>query len=231
MEFELNVHTDAPDTHWTHRFIGFSRLSDEVRQRLEQAARMRRFKAGRRVFGSGESPPGMLFLIEGTIRVHQQGDTGRDIVLYRVSGGESCVMTAACHFTYLHSYAEGLAETDVLAAEVPRAIFDDLVKQSPEFRDFVLSAYSQRLIDLFQVIDDVVFGRVDLRIAESLLRLADDACDVRVTHQSLADELGTAREVVSRQIGEFQKRGWVEQGRARVHLLDAAALQRFADAS
>jgi CRP/FNR family transcriptional regulator len=219
------------DGGWTQRFIGFSRLSDEVREHLEQASRIRRFKAGRRVFGPGESPPGMLFLIEGTVRVHQQGDNGRDIVLYRVSGGESCVMTTACHFTHLNYYAEGLAETDVVAAEVPRAVFDDLVKESAEFRDFVLTAYSHRIVDLFRVIDDVVFGRMDLRIAERLLQLADEVGEVRVTHQSMADELGTAREVVSRQISEFQKRGWVEQGRGRVKILDTKALQRFAESS
>lgn len=219
----------APDGHWTHRFVEFSQLSDGVRRHLEQAARIRRFEAGRSVFGLGESPPGTLFLIEGTIRVHQQGDNGRDIVLYRVSGGESCVMTTAGHFTYLHSHAEGVAETDVIAAEVPRALFDGLVEQSPEFRDFVLAAYANRMADLFRVIDDVVFGRLDLRIAERLLQLADGGDNARVTHQSLADELGTAREVVSRQIREFQKRGWVEQERGCVHLVDAGALQRFSD--
>ena len=227
----MNETKNGMDSGWTQRFIGFSRLGEDVRTRLEAASRVRRFKAGRRVFGPGESPPGMLFLIEGTVRVHQQGDNGRDIVLYRVSGGESCVMTTACHFTHLNYYAEGLAETDVVAAEVPRAVFDDLVKASAEFRDFVLTAYSHRIVDLFRVIDDVVFGRMDLRIAERLLQLADEAGDVRVTHQSLADELGTAREVVSRQISEFQKRGWVEQGRGRVRILEREALQRFADSS
>jgi CRP/FNR family transcriptional regulator len=225
----LTARNDALNAHWTQRFIESSGLGDEVRQSLERASRVRRFKAGRRVFGSGESAPGMLFLIEGTIRVHQRGDNGRDIVLYRVSGGECCVMTTAYHFTFLHSYTEGVAEGDVVAAEVHRELFDELTRSSPAFRDFVLSAYSARMVDLFRVIDEVVFGRMDLRIAERLLHLADEAGDVRVTHQSLADELGTAREVVSRQISEFQKRGWVEQGRGRVRLGDAAALQRFAD--
>jgi len=218
------------DGEWTHRFVGFSRLGESVRRTLERRSRIRRFPAGRRVFGPGESPPGMLFLIEGTVRVHQQGENGRDIVLYRVTGGESCVMTTACHFTHLNYYAEGIAETDVVAAEVPRQVFDDLVKDSPEFRDFVLTAYSHRIVDLFRLIDDVVFGRMDLRIAGRLLQLADEEGQVKVTHQTLADELGTAREVVSRQISEFQKRGWIEQGRGRVRILDGDALRHFAEA-
>lgn len=215
---------------WTLRFPGLARLNERLRHKLEHAARIRRFAPGATIFGAGERPPGMLFLIEGTVRVHQQGSSGRDITLYRVTAGESCVMTTACLFTQQNTYAEGVAETEVVAAEVPKATFDDLVADSPEFRDFVLSAYSHRMVDLFRVIDDVVFGRMDLRIAERLLELAGETGEARMTHQELATELGTAREVVSRQLQEFQARGWIEQGRGRVVLRDRAALERFARA-
>jgi CRP/FNR family transcriptional regulator len=216
---------------WPDRFIGLSRLSLPLKHKLQTAARIRRIAAGPRIFGPGETPAGMLFLIEGTVRVHQQSENGRDIVLYRVTGGESCVMTTACLFTH-HSYmAEGIAESDVTAAEVPRRTFEDLVSDSPEFRDFVLAAYSHRIVDLFQVIDNVVFGRVDLRIAERLIQLADENGVASMTHQDMADELGTAREVVSRLLNEFRKRGWIEPGRGQVKLLDPEALARFAAAS
>ena len=213
---------------WPDRFVGLSRLSSPLKRKLATAARIRRITAGTRVFGPGETPAGMLFLIDGTVRVHQRSDNGRDIVLYRVIGGESCVMTTAFLFTH-HSYmAEGIAETAVMAAEVPRRTFEDLVSESPEFRDFVLAAYSHRMVDLFQVIDNVVFGRVDLRLAERLVQLADEHGVARMTHQDMADELGTAREVVSRLLNEFRKRGWIEPGRGQVRLLDVEALARFA---
>lgn len=216
---------------WPERFVGLSRLSPPLKLKLETAARIRRIAAGTRIFGPGEAPAGMLFLIEGTVRVHQQSENGRDIVLYRVTGGESCVMTTACLFTH-HSYmAEGIAETDVIAAEVPRRTFEDLVSDSPEFRDFVLAAYSHRIVDLFQVIDNVVFGRVDQRIAERLIQLADENGVASMTHQDMADELGTAREVVSRLLNEFRKRGWIEPRRGQVKLLDPEALARFAAAN
>ena len=218
-------------SNWPDRFVGLSRLSPSLKHRLETAARIRHIETGGRIFGPGDTPAGMLFLIDGTVRVHQQSDTGRDIVLYRVTGGESCVMTTACLFTH-HSYmAEGVAETDVTAAEVPRRTFEDLVSDSPEFRDFVLAAYSHRIVDLFQVIDSVVFGRVDLRIAERLVQLADENGVATMTHQDMADELGTAREVVSRLLNEFRKRGWIEPGRGQVKLLDAEALARFGASS
>lgn len=216
------------ETGWTERFPGLARLSPPLRRKLENAARIRRFRAGERVFGPGHTPAGLLFLLEGTVRVAQQSDTGREIVLYRVTAGESCVMTSACLFTEQNYFAEGLAETDVVAAEVPRMTFEELLADSAEFRDFVFSAYAHRIVDLFRVIDDVVFGRMDLRIAERLVQLAGEDGVARLTHQELATELGTAREVISRQLNEFQRRGWIEQGRGRVKLLEPDALAAYA---
>ncbi|PRX38143.1 CRP/FNR family transcriptional regulator, anaerobic regulatory protein [Meinhardsimonia xiamenensis] len=213
---------------WTERFAGLRRLSPQLRRKLENAARIRRFRAGDRIFGPGHTPSGMLFLLEGTVRVAQQSDSGREIVLYRVSAGESCVMTSACLFTQHNYFAEGIAESDVVAAEVPKSTFEELLADAPEFRDFVFSAYANRIVDLFRVIDDVVFGRMDLRIAERLVQLANADGEVRLTQAELAAELGTAREVVSRQLGEFQRRGWVELGRGRTRLIDPDALARFA---
>ena len=216
------------DTNWTERFVGLARLSVPIRQKLERSARIRRIAPGQRLFGPGTVPGGMLFLLSGTVRVHQQSESGRDIVLYRVSGGESCIMTTACLFTQQNYYAEGVAETDVVAAEVPKATFDELIADSDEFRTFVFAAYSHRIVELFRLIDDVVFGRMDLRIAERLVQLSDKDGIARLTHQDLAAELGTAREVVSRQLTEFQRRGWIEQGRGQVRLVDADALAGFA---
>lgn len=216
---------------WTENFAGLARLSVPVRQKLERTARIRKIAAEQRVFGPGHAPTGMLFLLSGTVRVHQQSENGRDIVLYRVTGGESCVMTTACLFTQQNYYAEGVAETDVVAVEVPRQVFDELIADSEEFRNFVFAAYSNRIVELFRVIDDVVFGRMDVRIAERLVQLSGADGMARVTHQNLASELGTAREVVSRQLTEFQRRGWIEQGRGWVRLLDPDALAGFAAAA
>lgn len=216
---------------WTEHFAGLRRLASPLREKLERTSRIRKIAEGKRVFGPGHVPAGMLFLLSGTVRVHQQSENGRDIVLYRVTGGESCVMTTACLFTQQNYYAEGVAETDVTAVEVPRQVFDDLIADSEEFRNFVFAAYSHRIVELFRVIDDVVFGRMDVRIAERLVQLSDQEDMARVTHQKLASELGTAREVVSRQLTEFQRRGWIEQGRGWVRLLNPTALAGFAAAA
>ncbi len=110
---------------------------------------------------------------------------------------------------------------------IPRAVFDGLIARSAEFRRFVFTAYARRITDLFVVIQEVAFGRVDLRLAQKLLELAGPGDLVARTHQALANEIGTAREVVSRQLHEFQRRGWVTAGRGEIRLTDRAALQAF----
>jgi CRP/FNR family transcriptional regulator len=187
------------------------------------------FPQGTAIFGPGNSPENMLFLLDGTVRVQQVSETGHEIVLYRIHAGQSCVLTTACLLAYEDYAADGIAETTVQAAAVPRDVFDDLVAQSKTFRDFVFAAFSKRITDLFRMIDEVAFQRLDVRLADKLVSLAGDENTVKTTHQKLSVELGTAREVVSRQLQEFQRRGWIEQSRGSVSLLDKAQLKTLAN--
>ena len=106
-------------------------------------------------------------------------------------------------------------------------MFDDLISQSKEFRTFVFSAYSRRITDLFHVIEDIAFQRMDIRLAQKLLALGQGGV-VKATHQQLAAELGTAREVISRQLSEFQRRDWIKQSRGTIEVLDAGSIARLA---
>lgn len=214
---------------WTARFFGLTRLPEDIRKILHRDARLVVAKAGERIFGAGTMPQNLLFLLDGTLRVSQTSDTGREIVLYRVEGGQSCVMTTACVLAHEAYLAEGVAETDVSAMALPMATFDRLFAEQPAFRDLILAAYTQRITDLFRIIDEVAFGRIDVRLASKLLQLAGTSNEVRATHQSLASELGTAREVISRQLTEFQKRGWLSQSRGLVVLEDRNAISLLSD--
>jgi CRP/FNR family transcriptional regulator len=211
-------------TEWIDRFPGLSGLEPEVRQILSTRARVMSAPAGTTVFGPGRPVENLLLLLNGVVRVSQTSESGREIVLYRVHAGESCVLTTACLLAHEDYSADGVAETDITAVALPRSVFDELVAQSSAFRHFVFAAYSRRISDLFLTIDEIAFQRIDLRLAHKLLELADADDAVHTTHQKLATELGTAREVVSRQLQEFQRRGWVEQSRGLVMLRDRAAL-------
>jgi CRP/FNR family transcriptional regulator len=214
---------------WVERFPGLSRLEPATKQLLLTRSTIISMPAKTMVFGPGNSPENMLFLLDGTVRVQQVSDTGHEIVLYRIHAGESCVLTTACLLAYDDYSAEGIAESMVQAAAIPRSLFDDLVAQSKSFRDFVFAAFSKRITDLFLMIDEVAFQRLDVRLADKLLQLSDENNVVATTHQKLSVELGTAREVISRQLQEFHRRGWIEQSRGRVTLLNPVQLTQLAD--
>ena len=213
---------------WVDRFEGLSRLSPDLRNALEEGSRIVEVPAGTQIFAPGQPADDLLLLLDGTVRVQQKSETGREVFLYRVNAGESCVLTTASMLAFEDYSADGFAETDVRAVAIPRATFDDLAARSREFREFVFRAYSRRITDLFMLIDDIVFQRMDVRLADRLLDLAGTDGVVHATHHVLATELGTAREVISRILAEFNRRGWVEQARGEVRLTDRGGLERLA---
>jgi CRP/FNR family transcriptional regulator len=213
---------------WIKRFDGLSCLEPAVQEELLRKCTIVSVPAGTVIFGPGKSPENLLLLLEGRVRVQQVSEAGREIVLYRVEAGQSCVMTTACMLAHEDYSAEGIAETDISAVAIPRTVFDELVAQSAAFRNFMFTAYGRRITELFQIIEDIAFQRVDIRLAQKLLELARGSEQVKATHQQLAAELGTAREVVSRQLGEFQRRGWVRQTRGLIELADLGGMERLA---
>ncbi|WP_375688637.1 Crp/Fnr family transcriptional regulator [Pseudooceanicola sp. LIPI14-2-Ac024] len=216
---------------WIDRFEGLRQLPPELREALVAGSQVVEVPAGTQVFEPGQSADNLLLLLNGTVRVQQKSDTGREVFLYRVHAGESCVLTTACMLAFEDYAADGIAETDVTAVAIPRATFDDLAARSPVFRQFVFKAYSRRITDLFTLIDDIVFQRMDVRLAARLLELAGEGDTVQATHQVLANELGTAREVISRTLSEFHRRNWIEQSRGQVHIVGREGLERLARSS
>jgi CRP/FNR family transcriptional regulator, anaerobic regulatory protein len=213
---------------WIDRFAALSDLSPEHARRLQSESRVLSLPEGATIFGPGQAPANFVLLLSGSIRVQQVSENGREIVLYRVSAGESCALTTACLLGYEDYRAEAVAETAIEAVAVPRATFDDLIATSAEFRRFVFKTFSQRITDLFRVIDEIAFSRVDIRLAQKLVQLRNAKGDVEATHQQLASELGTAREVISRQLHEFQRRGWLKSGRGLISVPPGSPLMDFA---
>ena len=221
----------AISDNWTSNFPGLESLAPEVLRPLIEKSKIVSLKAGDRVFGPGTAPEYYLLLIDGTIRVQQVSEGGREIVLYRVSAGESCALTTACLMGYEDYQAEAIVEEDTSAVAIPRATFDDLIATSLEFRRFVFTAFSVRITNLFRVIEEVAFARIDIRLAEKLIELADETGNLMMTHQQLAAELGSAREVISRQLKEFQRRGWIVSSRGNIRLAQKPGLRLLANSA
>lgn len=213
---------------WIDRFPALQALDAETRAKLEAAALIVDFPKSSRLFGPGQSPQSYIMLLDGDVRVSQVSESGREIVLYRVLPGESCALTTACLIGNDDYSAEAVAETDIKAVAIPRATFDEMIARSSVFRRFVLASFGRRITDLFKLVDEIAFQRVDVRLAHKLLELCAGGSELAITHQQLAVELGTAREVVSRQLHEFQRRGWLSSSRGSLTLVDRRALERLA---
>jgi CRP/FNR family transcriptional regulator len=196
----------------------------------EQAARRVgglpvRFRAGQTVFRPGDSARGWIVVESGCVRVGRTADTGREVVLYRLGAGDSCLLTTSALLRQETMLAEAIAETDVAARLVPVAVFERLLAEDAAFRRAVSRNYAERVGELVVVIQDVLFHALPERLARHLIAHARDGA-VEATHQAIAAELGSAREVVTRALNRFAREGIIRVERARIVIVDADRLVR-----
>lgn len=202
-------------------FPGDSPEQSALRQQIKPVS----LPAGQNVFQRGDACENYLVLVSGSVKVQVLSAGGREVVLYHVKDGESCVITTSCLISHEAYPAEGITEIDTLALVIPRPVFEEGLAHSPVFRKFVFSNQGRRLGDLIQRVEDIAFGRLDERLARFLSERSEQGGKaVTATHQELASELGTAREVVSRQLKVFERNGWIETRRGSVAVVDIDAL-------
>ncbi|PHR61284.1 MAG: Crp/Fnr family transcriptional regulator [Robiginitomaculum sp.] len=207
----------------TDHFPELDQLSEESRALLAQGIYITKASAGTVMFSEGSECKGYVMLLEGTVRVQKTSADGREFVLYRVESGESCVMTTTCLISDDEYVAEGIAETDIIVATIPPHVFNQLLQQSDQFSRFVFEVYAKRMSMLMMLIEEVVFQKLDIRLAHLLLDKNKDQFEI--THQDLAGELGSVREVISRQLKVFERQGLIELGRGLIQILDRQGLQ------
>lgn len=215
-------------TDWLDAFPDLARLEPEARGLLAAEGMRVHVPRGTVLFQAGALCQSYLMVLDGSVRVQMVSESGREIVLYRVARGETCILTTACLMTRAGYSAEGVAETDIDAVALGAQAFQALLACSAVFRAFVFASFGNRLTGMMALVEEVAFGRIDLRLARFLLDHRDPAGGLDTTHQTLAVELGTAREVVSRQLKEFERRGLVELARGRVLVRDPKGLETVA---
>lgn len=213
-------------TGWTAR-AGLGGLPDDARARLE-ALTPAHVPKGTPLFRPGESAKGFVVVLKGRVEVFLTGPTGREILLYAVEPGQSCVQSTLGLLGGEDYTGEAIAATDCELVLIPRAQFLALMDQAAGFRTFVFTAFAARMQGMMHVLERVAFQRVESRLAAALLELAEDGA-VLATQAELAVRIGSAREVISRRLDSFARRGWVETDRGRVRLLDRAAMRRLAE--
>jgi len=191
------------------------------------AARVVALKRGQAVFQPGQACAAFLLVTAGSVKVSTVTGSGRELMLYRVGPGETCVLTTACLLAGADYDAEGMTETEVEALAIPKPLFEELMAVSPAFRRFVFSSYGVRLRDLIGLVQEVSQRQVDRRLARFLAERG--AAPITLTHQEIATELGTAREVVSRLLKQFAGEGLVEIERRNIVVAAPERLARLGE--
>jgi CRP/FNR family transcriptional regulator len=203
-----------------HHSILYS-LSDTLRTEALEHIREIQFPPGTILFSAGEHCQGLPLVVSGRIKVQMTDESGHSIVLYRIDADDVCTLSIGCLMTGRAYRAEAVVEASVTALMIPRKLFDRLMGQSEGFRQSVMESYARRLDDLMLLVEEVAFRRMDKRLEEWLQAHADSGF-LEMTHQQLAVELGTAREVVSRLLKELERRGRVRLSRGRIEVVNVA---------
>lgn len=199
---------------------------DDVRfDRLLGEAHVLEVPSGAVLFDEESPCQAFPLLVEGTIRVSKLGSNGRELQLYRVVPGEACIVTSSCLLGQVAYNARGVAETPIVAVALPQPVFSRLLSEHPPFRDYVFGLFAERIAELMQLVEAVAFQRLDQRLATLLL---GKGRVIHVTHQALADELGSVREIVSRLLKTFAEQGLVSLGREQIEIVDPARLRQIA---
>lgn len=180
---------------------------------------------GAELFAERQACRGFPLLISGTIKVVKSTRAGREILLYRVEPGGSCVITSSCLLGHTAYTARGIAESPLRILMLPTSLFEKLIAGNAAFRDFVFHLLADRIAELMQLVEEVAFQRLDQRLAKLLLGKNEP---IHATHQTLADELGSVREIVSRLLKGFAAQGLVALGRERIDLIDRDGLRQLA---
>jgi CRP/FNR family transcriptional regulator len=201
-----------------------AQLPPELEAELARALTVVRLPAGTPVFQPTDACPGFPIVLDGRVQVTRTLDNGRELLLYDVESGESCVMSTACMLGNNPYGAHGHCISDVELALLPRALFEKLLAQHAPFRNEVFALFTDRLSRLMELVEAVGFQRLDQRLAAMLLgkgqRLA-------TSHEQLAQALGASRESVSRQLKHFEERGFVKLGRGAIEILDPRGLRQL----
>ncbi|MCC6373134.1 MAG: Crp/Fnr family transcriptional regulator [Bacteroidia bacterium] len=195
-------------------------LSNELRRELQDSGTLRLFKPGDIILKENTNIRAIPIVISGSLKVMREEADGREILLYYINPGESCIMSL---FGGLHngtSLVKAIAEEDTEILMFPVNKVGEWIRKYPDWIDFILFLYHKRFEELIEIVDEMAFQKTDERVLSWLRKKASNnhSNDILTTHQQIASELGTSREVVSRLLKQLEKEGLIELHRNKISL-------------
>jgi CRP/FNR family transcriptional regulator len=204
------------------------RADPSMAQDIQRSAFFAKIPAGRDVFIEGDRVDAIALLVSGVVRVYKVGETGREITLYRFGLGQSCILTANAILSQENFPAIATVEQEAEAVMIPSDTFRRWVDRYSLWRDFVFDLLSHRLVSVMEIVDEVAFQRLDKRLSSFLLERSQLGHPIRITHQEIASELGSSREVISRMLENLADQGLLESSRGQIEIIDRKGLNSLA---
>lgn len=214
------------------KFPFFIQSPPELQHEIAQAASVVRLESGAYFLREGDSCAHFAVLLSGRMRVFKLAESGQEITLYNVGAGEACPLNVSCILSNRPVPAMARVEEDVEALVIPAETFRRWMGQQESLRTFVFETFATRLTEMMSLVEEVAFRRMDQRLARRLLdtflESGTPRTSVETTHAELASDLGTAREVVSRLLKEFERLGAITLSRGKIGLKNSALLREMA---
>ena len=210
-------------------FPVWEKLSSEAKIDLLDRGQFVNLSASEFISIEGDVCNHLPLIISGSARVYKIGANGREITLYRLDRGDSCIMTASCIISQKVFPAFAIAETEVEAFVIPANNLRAWVKYNPIWQEYIFGILAQRLTNVIEIVEEVAFGRLDYRIASYLVNNSDNKLKtLRITHEAIAQELGSSREVISRILKTFEKQELLSLSRGKIELRNWSQLEKIA---
>ena len=199
----------------------------KIQKHVSGEAQLKSYPANERIFFEGQECHRFILVTKGNLRVQKVANNGHEIVLYHLHPGESCRLTNICLLGRQHFPAEAITETEVEILSLPKHAFQEALDNCPHFRNEIFASIDDAMNELVTLVQEVAFGQLDHRLAQLLLKATKNKSTLHVTHQEIAMELGTAREVVSRLLKEFERNHWLKLHRGSVEITDRQKLSEL----
>ncbi len=202
-------------------------IDDDIWREALAVSEVVHFPAGTKLIECSSSADKFVIVLQGVVKVYESCENGREISLYRVRSGQVCVLTLTRLLLHSNRCAMAVAEQDVRLLAMPTEYFDRLLAESEAFRSYLMTSMAHCITDVIQLTAQVSFRHLDLRLVQLIRKLhtQETGKRIRCTHQTIANELGTTREVISRLLKELERSGHIRLSRGSIEILDIERLE------
>lgn len=214
---------------FSKEFKFFNKLPNDQKSQFLESASIITLNKKEIIMNEGSICKGMIFVISGSIRVYKLSEEGKEVTLYRIGMGETCILTISCILGSSNYQAIAQVEEDANVLFIPENMFKEIFAKSHIVQKFIFDTLSLRLEEVMYIVEEIAFQRKDKRIANFLLDRFEQSTDgiIRITHEEIASELGTAREVVSRLLKDFEYKGAVSLSRGKIKIISSNKLKNL----